>query len=134
MKQLVALALFTGLVAAFAPASSSDLTGTWEVARMEDTALAPASGDGIDSLLPDNPIAFPPVRLRLADDGKATVTVVAPRPSGYEVVDVPSTYELHDGRLRLQLGDVESEWEVARTDNGLVLTSGSTTMTLRRAG
>ncbi|WP_412063355.1 hypothetical protein [Rubrivirga sp. IMCC45206] len=134
MTRLLALALLLGLATPATLAQSADLVGTWEVERLIDTAAEPAPESGLSAMLPDNPYTLAPVRIRFDASGEAVVSLVIARHDGYEVRDVPSAYSVEGGLLAISLGGFESDWEVDRQGDALVLRAeDGSALTLRRA-
>ena len=100
---------------------------------MTDPNAEPVSEGSIEALLPDGP-TLAPVKLRLGASGDATVTLLAARTDGYELVEVPSAYRVEGDRLAISLGDFDTSWSVEQRDGGLVLTAeDGSALTLRRA-
>ena len=113
--------------------TSPDLAGTWDVERLHDPAAAPAAEGSLSALLPDNPYAMAPTRLRLGADGDATVTLLVARQGGYEMVDVAGRLDAEAGRATVTLGDLALPFAMAHRGDRLTLTaSDGSVLTLRR--
>ena len=131
MARLATLALLLGLAAPAALAQDVTVAGLWEVERFADPHAPEA--EGVGALLPEGP-SLAPVALQLGPSGGATVTLLAARADGYELVRVPSTYRVDGDHVTFALGDVETTWGVERRGDRLVLTAeDGSALTLRPA-